>query len=166
MLSKLEYFKTALEAGEVSSTMSSRLYFTKNEKSRAVAMHRIQSGTKKLERLLGTTMDLFDQQSRASRKRAPSTRTRRYSDALYRKLAIKWPRIPTGSSQTRHVARLCLWNCCCDDERNGSDDSLDMVFAMVDRDQGKPKWQESTIHVKETNGLVLLVPILFCPDFS
>ena len=146
MLSKLEQFKQALDSGAVSTSFCDRVLFTKNEKSRNVAMHRIQDGIQKLERFLGATTEIFDQQSRASRRRAPATRRRRLSEALYKKMALKWPESCT--CRVRHVARLCLWNCCCADDHNDSDDSLDMVVSTGEEERG-PNWQESTLHVKE-----------------
>jgi hypothetical protein len=147
MLSKLHRFKKAVEIDDVPGNVFSRMRFTKNEKSRTVALHRIQRGTLKLERMVGTTTELFDHQSRASQKRTPGSRARRYSEALYKKLASKWPR--ACSCSNRHVARLVLWNCCCTNDKNGSDDSLDMVVGMVSGEQSDTKWQESAIHVKE-----------------
>lgn len=148
MLSKLQKFKKAAEKDDVPGDLFSRIRFTKNEKSRTVALHRIQNGTLKLERMLGTSTELFDQQSRAQ-KRTPGSRARRYSEALYRKLASKWPRVCSCPTPTRYMARLALWNCCCANDKNASDDSIDMVVGMISGEQNDPKWHESAIHVKE-----------------
>ncbi|KAH7066387.1 hypothetical protein BKA63DRAFT_571758 [Paraphoma chrysanthemicola] len=147
MLSKLEHFKRALDNKELPSSIRKRFRFTGNEKSRTVALDKIQRGTTKLERLLGPSMEIYDQPSRKSRKKATARRTRRHSEELYKKLSSKWPK--SGADRMRHKTKLCLWNCCCADGCRDSDDSLDMVVCVNDTADGQPNWQESTIHVKE-----------------
>jgi hypothetical protein len=148
MLERLARFKTSLEKGEASKSMREKFRFTRNEKTRNVAMKRIHDGVSNLERLLGSSMEMFDHQNRSSRRKTPVTRTRRLSDELYKKMASKWPR--SCSCCSGHMARLCLWNCCYKHEdRNGSDDSLDMVVSMPNGGHSAPKWQESTIHVSD-----------------
>jgi hypothetical protein len=148
MLQRLSQFKETLENGGASKSLREKFRFTRNEKTRSVAMKRIHEGILTLERLLGPSTEMFDHQSRATRRRTPATRTRRMSEELYRKMASKWPR--ACSCRGRHMAKLCLWNCCCThNDRNGSDDSLDMVVSIPNGEQSLPKWQESTIHVAE-----------------
>jgi hypothetical protein len=148
MLIKLEQFKKSLDSGETKSSLRERIRFTKNEQSRSVALRKIQSGTEKLERLLGGSTELFDERRRAARRiRVPSKRTRRHSEDLYNKLAPKWPR--TAVCQTEHRTRLCLWNCCSADDPNCSDNSLNLVVSVPEASPRRSSWQESAFHVEE-----------------
>src|SRR5688572_19404781 len=104
MLNKLQQFEVALKIGASKTTLRERFRFTKNEKSRNVAMKRIRDGTERLGRLFGMSTAIFDHQSCASRRKTPDRRMRRLSADLYAKMADKWPR--TCSCRDRHVARL------------------------------------------------------------
>jgi hypothetical protein len=110
-------------------------------------MKRIRDGVQRLERLLGPSTEMFDYRSRASRRKLPDKRMRRLSEDLYVKMVDKWPR--ACACRARHMVKLCLWNCCCADDPNGPDESLDMVFAIPFGEQEEIKWQESTIHIAE-----------------
>jgi hypothetical protein len=148
MLQRLERFRKLLEQGSASKTLREKLRFTRNERTRNVAMKRIHDGVLNLERLLGSTTEIFDHQSRASRRRTPVTRTRRFSEDLYKKMEKKWSR--SCSCRTGHTALLCLWNCCCTlEDHNSWHDSLDMVISIPNGGNSVPKWQESTIYVSE-----------------
>jgi len=146
MLSKLEKFKQALDRGETPGSLRDRFHFTRHEKSRSVALRRIHKGIKGLERLLGPSTEMFDLQNRVCRKTPPAKRIRRFSDELYKKLARYWPNGNTG--QPQHMTRLCLWNCCCLDESDDSDDSLDMIVSVTGKEMNGTNWQESVIKVK------------------
>ncbi|KAF2656292.1 hypothetical protein K491DRAFT_757659 [Lophiostoma macrostomum CBS 122681] len=155
MFARLGSLKFDIENGGSPQTLKSRVHFTRHEKKRMYAMHQIRKHNKVLERLLRGTLDFVDQRDRPSRKRPPRTRTRRHSDALYSKIAGKWPR--TCDCHFKHEARLCLWNCCSTEEHVEehvvSDDYLDIVVSVADRDteERRPSWQESTILVSDSN---------------
>ena len=149
MFARLGKFKADIDGGANPQTLKSRVHFTRQEKKRMHAMHQIRKHNKDLERLLRGNLDFIDQRDRPSRKRPPRTRTRRHSDALYSKIAGKWPK--TCDCHFRHEARLCLWNCCSIEAHDVSDDCLDIVVSVADRDtEGRrPSWQESTIFVSD-----------------
>lgn len=146
MFAKLQAFQLAVDQGQAPSDFRDRLKFTKNEKSRKVAMHRIRDGNQKLERLLRGSVSVSSRPARQPRRKIPPTRTRRFSESLYNKMAGKWPRVPC-ECQASHEARLCLWNCCSIERCEESDDSLDMVVSTVDVDEDGSRWQESTIRI-------------------
>jgi hypothetical protein len=149
MLNRLRQFEVALKTEAITTTVRERFRFTRNEKTRNVAMKRIRDGIERLGRLLGMSTAMFDHQSRVSRRKTPDKRMRRLSADLYAKMADKSPR--TCSCRAPHVARLCLWNCCCPkDDRHDSDESLDIIFEMPSGDPSVRKWQESTIHIVES----------------
>jgi hypothetical protein len=147
MLLRLRHFEAALKSGETQQTLRDRRRFTRHEKTRTAAMHRIEKNNKALERLLRGSVDMDSWQSRPLRSKTPPTRTRRFSEALYSKMARKWPR--TCSCPFRHEARLCLWNCCSKEDHDESDDTLDIVVSVAEGEGRRPSWQESTILVSE-----------------
>jgi hypothetical protein len=147
MLQRLRRLEEKIKNDEASKSAREKFRFTRNEKTRIVAMKRIHDGVLKLERLLGSSTEIFDHQSRASRRRTPASRMRRLPEELFKKLASKWP----CSCNARHLVRQCLWNCCCtSDNINGSDDSLDIIVSMPIDERRPLQWQESTIRITET----------------
>jgi hypothetical protein len=146
MLQRLHRLEEKIKIGDASKSALEKFRFTQHEKTRSVAMKRIQDGVLRLERLLGSSTEIFDHQRQTSRRKTPANRMRRLPEELFRKLASKWP----CSCNTRHLARLCLWNCCyTSEESNGSDDSLDIIVSMPIDEQNSPQWKETTIRVTE-----------------
>ncbi|KAF2115387.1 hypothetical protein BDV96DRAFT_659646 [Lophiotrema nucula] len=142
MFSKIEAFQVAIDKGETHRSLFGRIRFTMNEKSRTVALHQIQKGNKKLERLLGASAEEYDRSAHSRRKGAPVARTRQFSGALYHEMARKWPR---SCCHIQHEAKLCLWTCCSTEHNDGCGDILEMVVAVPDRQRRRASWQESTI---------------------
>ncbi|KAL9113632.1 MAG: hypothetical protein Q9227_002370 [Pyrenula ochraceoflavens] len=149
MFAKLDTFKLAIENGETKKALCSRLQFTKNKRTRQVALLNISDGNKKLERLLQGSLLLRPQsddgQLYLKKNGTPPTRTRKFSVHLYDKMAGKWP--TSCDCPCEHQARLCLWNCCSTQHHPESDDSLDMVVSVANTDQDVTTWQESTVLV-------------------
>ncbi|CAN9419644.1 unnamed protein product [Alternaria alternata] len=147
MLQRLHRLEERIETGKASKSAREKFRFTRNEKTRNVAMKRIQDGVWKLERLLGSSTEIFDHQSRAARRRTPANRMKRLPEELFRKLASKWP----CSCNARHLAKLCLWNCCCaSDNSNGSDDSLGIIVSVPVDERNSPHWTETSIRVTDS----------------
>jgi hypothetical protein len=146
MLQKLRRFEQMISNGEAPNSIRARFRFARNERTRRVAMRHIHDGVKTLERLLNSSAEIFDYQNGSSLHKVPDTRTRRFPEDLFVRLADKW----SCACSTRHLARLCLWNCCCtSDNRGDLEVSLDIIISMSVNEQGSPQWQESTIHVTQ-----------------
>ena len=141
---KLEYFKRQIDAGEATNTLRKKFLFTRNEKSRTVALRRIQKANKTLERLLrGPMLSVSNPARRPGPRKPHATRLRRLSEPLFNKIARKWPKGCECNCQ--HEARLCLWNCCSSQRERRSSDSLDMLVSVTDVGKDGSPWQESTI---------------------
>ncbi|CAN9376892.1 unnamed protein product [Alternaria alternata] len=147
MLQRLRHLEGRVENGKASKSTREKFRFTRNEKTRSVAMKRIQDGVLKLERLLGSSTEIFDHQRRAARRKTPANRIRRLPEEVFRKLASKWP-CPCNA---RHLAKLCLWNCCyARDNSSGSDDSLGLILSVPVDERSLHHWKETTFRVTES----------------
>jgi hypothetical protein len=146
MLQRLHRFAETIEKSQATKSPREKFRFTRNEQTRNVAMKRIRDGVRNLERLLGSSTEIFEQQRRISRRKTPADRMRRLPEELFRKLASKWP----CSCRTRHLAKLYLWNCCCTtDKLDNSNDSLDILVSVPIDEQRHPRWQDSTVRVTQ-----------------
>lgn len=164
MFAKLTAFRQGMENGQTAGDWKECLRFTKNERTRTVALHKIHGANKNLERLLrGSGMLIKSEQQPPPKRSTPPTRTRRFSSALYDTMAGKWPN--TCECHRRHEARLCLWNCCSSQRLSESDDSLDMLVSIKDRDQGLASWQESTLLVSSERYVSAFLLVHYNFDF-
>ncbi|KAL9623532.1 MAG: hypothetical protein Q9160_002213 [Pyrenula sp. 1 TL-2023] len=149
MFAKLEAYKCEMQKNDAITLreLYQRLRFTKNERSRTVALHRIRVGNENLERLIRGSLKLVKNERRASlaKKATPRTRIRRFSGPLYDKMAGKWPK--SCDCHGQHEARLCLWNCCSGHGQREPDDRLDMLVSFADADGRRTSWQQSTVRV-------------------
>ena len=144
MFSRLESFQDAMIRGIATSTLRERFRFTRNEKSRLVALTKISEATKSLERLVQTSIlgNLSDQH-RPPRRKAHKDRLRRMSEPLYRRFADKL--MTACDTHRSHEARLCLWNCCSQQRQERASDSYDLVVSVEDVGAAGSHWQESVI---------------------
>ncbi|KAF2092427.1 hypothetical protein NA57DRAFT_62435 [Rhizodiscina lignyota] len=145
---KLRHFKAQIDDGEMTQSLRKRFQFTRNEKSRKVAMIRIQDANKKLERLLrGSMLPEHNVKRRPGLIMQQSRRLRRLSEPLFNTMAREWPKTCECG---QHEARLCLWNCCSSPQCQGSnDDSLEMLVSVTDLENDGAPWQESIILIPE-----------------
>ncbi|KIX10282.1 uncharacterized protein Z518_01364 [Rhinocladiella mackenziei CBS 650.93] len=145
MFDRLERFKQSIDSGVATTTLRERFRFTRNERSRLVAMGKIREYNQKLERLLHGSLLPRGGESRPTRKRPRPQRLRRMSEPLYRKIVDK---LSTAcESHKQHEARLCLWSCCSPQGNPESIESLDMVVSVTDVEGDGSHWQESTIMI-------------------
>ena len=144
MFERLERFREAIERGEAVTTLRERFRFTRNDRSRFVAMLKIGEYNLKLERLVhSSVLSSVADIHRPPIKKPRAERLRRMSEPLYKKIAGK---ISTScESHNRHEARLCLWNCCSKRRNESSGDTLDMVVSVTDVEQDGSHWQESVV---------------------
>jgi hypothetical protein len=146
MLQGLRRLEERIDNGEASKSAPEMFRFTRNEKTRCVAMKRIHDGVLKLEQLLGSSTEIFDHSRRATRRKIPANRMRRFPEELSKKLEDKWP----CSCNAQHKARMCLWNCCyAGDNSNDSEDSFDIIVSVPVNKRSFPQWKEITIRVTE-----------------
>jgi len=146
MLHRLHRFAETIKSDEATKSAREKFRFARNEQTRKVAMKRIREGVRTLELVLGSSTEIFEQQQHTPRKKTPVDRMRRLPEELFRKLASKW----SCSCRTRHLAKLCLWNCCCTyDKRGDSSDSLDIIVSVPVEDQRSFHWQKSSIRVTQ-----------------
>lgn len=146
MLQRLRRLEEKIKNGDASKSAREKFRFTQNDRTRNVAMKRIQEGVWKLERLLGSSTEIFEHQNRAARRKTPANRMKRLPEELFKKLASKWP----CSCNARHLAKLCLWNCCyAADNSNDSEDSLDIIVSVPVDKRDSHHWKETTIRITE-----------------
>jgi len=146
MLQRLRDFAETIEKKEAKKSAREKFRFARNEQTRNVAMKRIREGVRHLERILGSSTEIFEHQRRVARRRTPADRMKKLPEELFRKLASKW----SCSCRTRHLAKLCLWNCCCTyDKRGDSSDSLDIIVSVPIEDRRSSQWQKSSIRVNQ-----------------
>jgi hypothetical protein len=149
MFERLEHFKQAIDTGEAVTGLRDRFRFTRNDKSRLVAMVKIREYNQKLERLVHTSvLSSINEFHRPPPRKPRAERLRRMSEPLYKKIAGKLS--TTCESHNRHEARLCLWNCCSQQRYERSSDSLDMVVSVTDVEKDGSHWQESIILIPST----------------
>ena len=142
MLQKLRRFEQAIRNDEASNSVRARFRFARNEKTRNVAMKRIHNGVRNLERLLNSSMEIFNYRVCPSHQEFPANRTRRLPEALFKKMASKWP----CSCNVLHSARLCLWNCCyVSDNSDDTNCPVDIIISTPSNERVPSQWQESTI---------------------
>ncbi|CAN9219834.1 unnamed protein product [Alternaria alternata] len=123
MLQRLRHLEGRVENGKASKSTREKFRFTRNEKTRSVAMKRIQDGVLKLERLLGSSTEIFDHQRRAARRKTPANRIRRLPEEVFRKLA---------------------------NNSSGSDDSLGLILSVPVDERSLHHWKETTFRVTES----------------
>jgi len=149
MFERLERFKHAIDRGEAVTGLLDRFRFTRNERSRLVAMVKIREANQKLERLVHTSvLSSISGFHRPSPSRPRPERLRRMSEPLYKKMAGKLSN--ACESHNRHEARLCLWNCCSQQRHERSSDSLDLIVSVTDVEEDGSHWQESIILIPST----------------
>lgn len=142
MLQKLRRFEQAIRNDEASNSVRARFRFARNEKTRNVAMKRIHNGVRNLERLLNSSMEIFNYRVCPSHQEFPANRTRRLPEALFKKMASKW----LCSCNVLHSARLCLWNCCyVSDNSDDTNCPVDIIISTPSNERVPSQWQESTI---------------------
>jgi hypothetical protein len=128
MLQGLRRLEERIDNGEASKSAPEMFRFTRNEKTRCVAMKRIHDGVLKLEQLLGSSTEIFDHSRRATRRKIPANRMRRFPEELSKKLEDKWP----CSCNAQHKAR-----------------SFDIIVSVPVNKRSFPQWKEITIRVTE-----------------
>jgi hypothetical protein len=143
MYTRLENFSASMKKGTAKATLIERFKFTRNEKSRVVAITKIREANKNMERLLQTSlMEIIHEQHRPISRRTRQGRLRRMSEPLHKKIVDK---LGACDKHNLHEARLCLWNCCSQQKQQRSSDSLDLVMSVADVDPPGSHWQEGII---------------------
>lgn len=74
MLHQLRDFAETIEMKEAKKLAREKLRFARNEQTRNVAMKRIREGVRHLERILGSSTEIFEHQRRVARRRTPADR--------------------------------------------------------------------------------------------
>ena len=143
LFTRLEQLRNTIVNDTVSSTLTERFKFTKNDKTRTWALSRIRDSNKKLERLLrGSLLHESNEIQKLKSKRPKAARLRRFSEPVYDKMATKWPK---ADDCHHHQARLCLWSCCSEQGHAMHGESLDMILSVTDVKHDGSPWQESVI---------------------